>query len=133
MIRNTRPWVAYAGTLISQKYAEVKLVMDTLLKGTLGAETTDRWPSASGDAYYGFITYHGIDPKWVLHSLPIAIAHHKGTTTGPDHADGLEAELAKHWFDLEQRACRGFGHGADDARCGVIIHRTRKECLKLPA
>jgi len=30
-------------TLISQKYAEVKLEMDKLLKGTLGAVTTDGW------------------------------------------------------------------------------------------
>ena len=83
------------GNLISQKYAEVKLVMDTLPKGTLGAVTTDGWTSASGDSYYGF-TYHWIDPKWVLHSLPIGITHHKGTTKGIDHANGLESELAKH-------------------------------------
>jgi len=82
-------------TLISQKYAEVKLEMDKLLKGTLGAITTDGWTSASGHSYYGF-TYHWIDSKWVLHSLPIGITHHKGTTKGIDHANGLEAELAKH-------------------------------------
>ena len=82
-------------TLISEKYAEVKIEMDKLLKGTLGAVTTDGWTSASGDAYYGF-TYHWIDDEWVLHSLPIGITHHKGTTTATDHANGLEAELAKH-------------------------------------
>ena len=81
--------------LISCKYAEVKLEMDKLLKGTLGAVTTDGWTSAAGDAYYGF-TYHWIDPKWVLHSLPIGITHHKGTTNAEANANGLEAELAKH-------------------------------------
>ena len=40
--------------LISCKYAEVKLEMDKLLKGTLGAVTTDGWTSAAGDSYYGF-------------------------------------------------------------------------------
>ncbi len=72
---------------IANKHAEVKVHMDKLLKGTLGAVTTDGWTSASGDAYYGF-TYHWIDTKWVLHSFPIGITHHKGTTTGLDHAMG---------------------------------------------
>jgi len=69
--------------------------MSLFLKGTFGAVTTDGWTSVSGHAYYGF-TYHWIDGKWVLHSIPIGIAQHTGTTTGPDHAVGFEAELEKH-------------------------------------
>ena len=69
--------------------------MSLFLKGTFGAVTTDGWTSVSGHAYYGF-TYHWIDDKWVLHSIPIGIAQHTGTTTGPDHAVGFEAELEKH-------------------------------------
>ena len=46
-------------------------------------------------------TYHWIDSKWVLHSLPIGITHHKGTTNAEANANGLEAELAKHGLTWE--------------------------------
>ena len=82
-------------TLLSKKYADVKVSLAGILKNTRGAVTTDGWTSTSGHSYYGF-TYHWINDEWELHSIPVGICRHKGTSTAEDHLKAFEVELGKH-------------------------------------
>ena len=81
--------------LLTDTFVTAKLRMRSILAGTEGAVTTDGWTSTAGHSYYGF-TYHWIDRDWTLHSIPIGISQHLGTSKGEDHANALEMELDKH-------------------------------------
>ena len=83
------------GTLLSETFASVQLSLRSILAGTQGAITTDGWTSSAGHTYYGF-TYHWIEPDWKLHSVPIGISQHLGTSLALDHVRVFESELAKH-------------------------------------
>ena len=82
-------------TLLSETFASVQLSLRSILADTQGAVTTDGWTSSAGDTYYGF-TYHWIANDWTLHSVPIGITQHKGTSLAPDHVHVFERELGKH-------------------------------------
>lgn len=87
-------------TLLSEKYAAVKVSLAGILTNTRGAVTTDGWTSTGGHSYYGF-TYHWIDDEWELHSIPVGICRHKGKTTAEDHVKAFEVELGKHGLTFD--------------------------------
>jgi hypothetical protein len=96
-------------TLLSETFASVQLSLRSILADTQGAITTDGWTlgwtkggpllreirTMASLVHYGF-TYHWIEPDWKLHSAPIGISLHRGTSLAVDHVHVFESELAKH-------------------------------------
>ena len=77
--------------------------MNEMLKGKIGALTTDGWTSRSKHSYYGF-TFHYIDPELMeLKSLVLGIrVHAEDSSTAQIHLAALQEELTKHELSWSQ-------------------------------
>ena len=82
-------------TLVKEKVAIVKTCVDAMVRLERGAVTTDGWTSKANQSYFAF-TFHWIDEEFELHSIPLGIVHHKGTSTAEDHFSALEVEGVRH-------------------------------------
>jgi hypothetical protein len=77
--------------------------MNEMLKGKIGALTTDGWTSRGKHTYYGF-TFHYIDEQLMeLKSLVLGIREHAGESSTADiHVEALQTELTKHGLSWSQ-------------------------------
>ena len=66
--------------MVAEKIEVVKECVDCMVKAEKGAVTSDGWTSKANDTYYCF-TFHWICKDFLIHSIPLGIVHHKGTTT----------------------------------------------------
>jgi hypothetical protein len=82
-------------TLVEEKSVIVKTCVDEMVRCEKGAITTDGWTSKANQTYLAF-TFHWISEEFELHSMPIGIMAHKGTSTAEDHFAALEAEGVSH-------------------------------------
>lgn len=77
--------------------------MNEMLKGKIGALTTDGWTSRSKHTYYGF-TFHYIDQELMeIKSVVLGIREHAGESSTADiHLRALETELTRHGISWSQ-------------------------------
>ena len=87
-------------TMIKEKVTVVKECVDEMVKQEKGAVTTDGWTSIANQTYFCF-TFHWICEDFELHSIPLGIVRHRGTSTAEDHRTALEHEGLKHGLTWE--------------------------------
>lgn len=79
-------------SIVHDMDVQARLDFADMLKGEYFGLTTDGWTSNGQDSYFG-ATVHWICSDFFLHSCPLGVLHHVGTSTAEDHLRELNRHL----------------------------------------